>query len=325
MSNGLHRSDLPEPVRTILAKGAVIPAHPLALDPSRAVRPRLAAGADALLHRCRRRRACGRRARDAVRDPRGRALPPGAGARRRDRRGLDRTAARHDRRRDRQDRAGRRGGAHGAIARLSRRAAVARRHEGRQRGRARSSIARAVAARDAADRLLPADGGRRHSRCRAPSGPALPPSTTSSPSRSRRSTATSTLDVAFGVAAAGAEDRVTLYTGNDDHIVADLVTPLAVRTADREVDAALQGRPARPLERVGEAARSRCSSSSTARSRPAPIPPEILALDGFVTDCNSVVFDVANDFAGCIPGCHEILRRQGLMTLDPLPRSRRDA
>src|SRR6476619_6834026 len=44
-----------------------------------------------------------------------------------------------------------------------------------------------------------------------------------------------TLDVDFGVAAAGAEDRVTLYTGNDDHIVSDLVTPFAVRTADREV------------------------------------------------------------------------------------------
>jgi hypothetical protein len=47
----------------------------------------------------------------------------------------------------------------------------------------------------------------------------------------------------------------------------------------------------------------------------------VLALDSFVTDCNSVVFDVEHDFAGCIPGCHEILRRQGLMTsiecLDP--------
>ena len=52
-----------------------------------------------------------------------------------------------------------------------------------------------------------------------------------------------------------------------------------------------------------------------------PIPPEILALDGIVTDCNSVIFDVAHNFAGCIPGCHEILRRQGLMRsihcLDP--------
>jgi hypothetical protein len=51
------------------------------------------------------------------------------------------------------------------------------------------------------------------------------------------------------------------------------------------------------------------------------IPPEILALDSFVTDCNSVVFDVDHDFAGCIPGCHEILRRQGLLRsvecLDP--------
>jgi hypothetical protein len=51
------------------------------------------------------------------------------------------------------------------------------------------------------------------------------------------------------------------------------------------------------------------------------IPPEVLALDSFVTDCNSVVFDVDHDFAGCIAGCHEILRRQGLMTsiecLDP--------
>ena len=47
----------------------------------------------------------------------------------------------------------------------------------------------------------------------------------------------------------------------------------------------------------------------------------LLALDSRVTDCNSAFFDVANDFAGCIPGCHEILRRQGLMTsihcLDP--------
>ena len=51
------------------------------------------------------------------------------------------------------------------------------------------------------------------------------------------------------------------------------------------------------------------------------MPDEILALDAMVTDCNSVIFDVANAFAGCIPGCHEILRRQGLMRtahcLDP--------
>src|SRR4051794_19029105 len=43
------------------------------------------------------------------------------------------------------------------------------------------------------------------------------------------------------------------------------------------------------------------------------VPADLLALDARVTDCNSAFFDVANDFHGCIAGCHEILRRQGLM------------
>ena len=50
-----------------------------------------------------------------------------------------------------------------------------------------------------------------------------------------------TLDVCFGIAAAHAEDRITLYTGNDDHIVADLVTPMVVRTGNREVTLRFQG------------------------------------------------------------------------------------
>ncbi|HYI86134.1 MAG TPA: dihydrodipicolinate synthase family protein, partial [Burkholderiales bacterium] len=48
---------------------------------------------------------------------------------------------------------------------------------------------------------------------------------------------------------------------------------------------------------------------------------DLLALDSRVTDCNSAFFDVAHNFAGCIPGCHEVLRRQGLLEgtwcLDP--------
>src|SRR5229473_2963853 len=129
-----------------------------------------------------------------------------------------------------------------------------------------------------------------------------------------------TLDVAVGIVQAQAEDRITLYTGNDDHIVADLVTPIVVRAGNRDVTLRFQGGllghwsvwtrgAVKMLERL------KLSVSAGA------IPPEILALDSFVTDCNSVVFDVDHDFAGCIPGCHEILRRQGLMTstecLDP--------
>jgi len=129
-----------------------------------------------------------------------------------------------------------------------------------------------------------------------------------------------TLDVAFGIVQAHAEDRITLYTGNDDHIVADLITPLVVRTGNREITLRFQGGllghwsiwtrgAVELLERL------KLSAAAGA------IAPEVLALDSFVTDCNSVVFDVDHDFAGCIPGCHEILRRQGLMTsiecLDP--------
>ena len=130
-----------------------------------------------------------------------------------------------------------------------------------------------------------------------------------------------TLDVAFGVVAAGAEERVTLYTGNDDHIVADLVTPLQHPHRQARGDRCASGaacsgtgacgrdRPSTLLEKVHA-----CVGSGA-------VPDDILALDSMVTDCNSVIFDVANDFAGCIPGCHEILRRQGLMRtahcLDP--------
>ena len=129
-----------------------------------------------------------------------------------------------------------------------------------------------------------------------------------------------TLDVAFGLVAAGAEDRVTLYTGNDDHIVSDLVTPFLVRTGSREVVVRFRG------GLLGHWSVWTKSAVALLRQLHAavgsgPIAPEILALDGMVTDCNSVIFDVEHNFAGCIPGCHEILRRQGLMgsiaCLDP--------
>jgi hypothetical protein len=129
-----------------------------------------------------------------------------------------------------------------------------------------------------------------------------------------------TLDVAFGLAAAGAEERVTLYTGNDDHIVADLAMPLRIRAGGREAVLRFRGgllghwsvwtkRAVELLDRVHA-----CAGSGA-------VPDDLLALDAMVTDCNSVIFDVANGFAGCIPGCHEVLRRQGLMRtvhcLDP--------
>ena len=129
-----------------------------------------------------------------------------------------------------------------------------------------------------------------------------------------------TLDVVRGVVEAGAADRVTLYTGNDDHIVLDLVTPFTVAANGRATTVRIKGgllghwsvwvkTAVELLERI---------HAATAEDT---ISADLLALDSQVTDCNAAVFDVANDFHGVIAGCHEILRRQGLLAgiwcLDP--------
>ena len=129
-----------------------------------------------------------------------------------------------------------------------------------------------------------------------------------------------TLDVMRGVAEARAEDRITLYTGNDDHIVLDLVAPFVVKRAGGEVELRIKG------GLLGHwSVWTRTAVELLARIQAAvaagAIPPGLLALDSKVTDCNSAFFDVAHDFHGCIAGCHEVLRRQGLLEgvwcLDP--------
>ena len=129
-----------------------------------------------------------------------------------------------------------------------------------------------------------------------------------------------TLDVIRGVAAAHAEDRVTLYTGNDDHIVLDLAVPFDVQRGNETVRMRIKG------GLLGHwSVWTKSAVELHARIRAAVeanrVDAELLALDAKVTDANSAFFDVANDFAGCIPGCHEVLRRQGLLEgtwcLDP--------
>jgi hypothetical protein len=121
-----------------------------------------------------------------------------------------------------------------------------------------------------------------------------------------------TLDVIRGVVEAGAEDRIAIYTGNDDHIVFDLLEPFTSLRDGREVRVRIRGgllghwsvwtkRAVELLDRIHAAIDS------------GGIDEDLLALNSVVTDCNGAVFDVGNDFAGCIPGCHEILRRQGLL------------
>jgi dihydrodipicolinate synthase/N-acetylneuraminate lyase len=125
-----------------------------------------------------------------------------------------------------------------------------------------------------------------------------------------------TLDVVKGVVAARAEERVTLYTGNDDHIVLDLVVPFAVKRGAEEVRVRIRG------GLLGHwSVWTRTAVCLLERIHEGKVDEDLLALDARVTDCNSAFFDVANNFAGCIPGCHEVLRRQGLLEgiwcLDP--------
>ncbi|MFL5152554.1 MAG: dihydrodipicolinate synthase family protein [Microvirga sp.] len=318
MSNGLHRSDLPERVRTILAKGAVIPAHPLALDPQRAfdrasqralTRYYIDAGAGGLavgvhstqfaIREVGLYRPVLELAAETAKAWTDRPLVMIAGA-------IGRTAQAVE-----EACTARSLGYHAVLLSLA-----------AMKGAAEDELVehcRAVAAEIPliGFYLQPAVGGIPLSRGFWTSFAAIDNVVAIKVAPFNRY---GTLDVAFGVAAAGAEDRVTLYTGNDDHIVSDLVTPFAVRTADREVVLRFKGGLLGHWSVWAKGAVALLERLHGAVAA-GPIPPEILALDGFVTDCNGVVFDVANNFAGCIPGCHEILRRQGLMTsihcLDP--------
>jgi hypothetical protein len=129
-----------------------------------------------------------------------------------------------------------------------------------------------------------------------------------------------TLDVLRGVAAAGALDRVALYTGNDDHILLDLTLPFDLRDRGVTLRTHFRGGLLGHWSVWTASAILQFERCKAARNQPT-VPADLLALDARVTDCNSALFDVANNFHGCIAGCHEILRRQGLLRglwcLDP--------
>jgi dihydrodipicolinate synthase/N-acetylneuraminate lyase len=128
-----------------------------------------------------------------------------------------------------------------------------------------------------------------------------------------------TLDVIRATAECGRDD-IALYTGNDDNIVCDLITPYEFRTAAgvvrRRFVGGLLGHWA-VWTRAAVALLRQCQATWDAPQ----IPPSLLTRAAEVTDCNAAVFDAANRFRGCIPGIHAVLRRQGLLAglecLDP--------
>lgn len=131
-----------------------------------------------------------------------------------------------------------------------------------------------------------------------------------------------TLDIIRAVADAGADDRITLYTGNDDHIILDLLQPFVVRSADGRSERRLRVRGGL-LGHWSVWTRPAVAQLERIHALPdgADVPVDLMALDSIVTDCNGAIYDALHDLRGCIPGCLEVLRRQGLLEgiwcLDP--------
>jgi dihydrodipicolinate synthase/N-acetylneuraminate lyase len=121
-----------------------------------------------------------------------------------------------------------------------------------------------------------------------------------------------TLDVVRAVAEAGRDD-IALYTGNDDNIVLDLLTPyrftVGARQVERRIVGGLLGHWAVWTRRAVEL----LDACHDATRQAEAIPANLLRLAIATTDANAALFDVANNFAGCIAGIHEVLRRQGLL------------
>lgn len=119
-----------------------------------------------------------------------------------------------------------------------------------------------------------------------------------------------TLDVVRAVCFSGRHDEIALYTGNDDNIVADLLTTYRFDVSGTVIEkrfvggllghwAVWTGAAVKLLSRIKQARDGDVS--------------ELLSVGIKVTDMNAAIFDAANNFRGCIAGIHEVLRRQGLL------------
>ena len=122
-----------------------------------------------------------------------------------------------------------------------------------------------------------------------------------------------TIDVVRAVLESGRDD-VALYTGNDDNIIGDLLTPFSFGGRTRHIDGGLLGQWGVWTRQ----AVTLLDQIKVARQKP-QLDAEWATRNAALTDMNAAVFDSANNFAGCLPGIHEVLRRQGLLrTVDCL-------
>lgn len=122
-----------------------------------------------------------------------------------------------------------------------------------------------------------------------------------------------TLDVVRAVCFSGRENDIALYTGNDDNIVQDLLTTYRFEVGGKMVEkdfvGGLLGHWAVWTRKAVELLKEvkKCKEAAGEGT------PELLTKGIYVTDMNAAIFDPAHAFHGCIPGIHEVLRRQGLL------------
>ncbi len=120
-----------------------------------------------------------------------------------------------------------------------------------------------------------------------------------------------TLDVVRAVIESERRDDVALYTGNDDNIIADLLTPYRFLVDGEYITkrfvGGLLGHWAVWTSKAVELLKEIKAAGSH-------IPEHFLRRNIEVTDANAAIFDAANNFHGCLPGIHEVLRRQGLLS-----------
>jgi hypothetical protein len=120
-----------------------------------------------------------------------------------------------------------------------------------------------------------------------------------------------TIDVMRAIVESGRDD-IAMYTGNDDNIVMDLITSYRFKVGELFVDRRIVGGllghwsvwTKAAVELLEGCQRVACTDQ---------VPMEILRRNIEVTDSNAAFFDAANNFAGCIAGLHEVLRRQGIL------------
>ncbi|KAA0993016.1 dihydrodipicolinate synthase family protein [Dyadobacter aurulentus] len=130
-----------------------------------------------------------------------------------------------------------------------------------------------------------------------------------------------TLDVVRAVCHSSRRDAIALYTGNDDNIVADLLTTFRFNVNGQHVEKRfVGGLLGHWAVWTGKSVELLKNIKATLAS-PNPDLAPWLTTNIEVTDMNAAIFDPANNFHGCITGVHEVLRRRGLLegiqTLNP--------